>query len=147
MAEFLTFKGSSSWVPFRIESMQILKCSTVFCLCLNFDLQALQRALAVKQLLDPMFWQSHENNLMPSSRIEQQSHSKEDNESKGISWKVVWVLLRKVMDSQWLHLVPLLHRTNFWELHLMVLFILQSLSPGRDSQPQVVVVRLKVRKI
>ncbi|KAG0556564.1 hypothetical protein KC19_11G062900 [Ceratodon purpureus] len=105
--------------------------------------KALQRALAIKQLLDPKFWQACQNNLTPSSRIEQQSHSKIDNESKGISWKVVWVLLRKVMDFQWLNLVPLLHRKNFWELHLMVLFILQSLLPGRESHPQAVVVRLK----
>lgn len=91
-----------------------------------------------------MFWQSHQDNLTPSSTTEQSPYTKEEqNESKGISWKVVWILLRKVMDSQWLHLVPLLQRKNAWELHLVVLFILQSLSPGGDSHPQAVVVRLK----
>jgi len=103
--------------------------------------QAFQRALAIKQLVDPMFWQSHQNNLIPSSTIAQSPYS--ENDSKGVSWKVVWTLLRKVMDSQWLHLVPLLHRKKAWELHLVVLFILQSLSPGGDSHPQAVVVRLK----
>jgi hypothetical protein len=89
-----------AWLPFASKvckffdaDMELPKSLTVWCLYWNFDLQALQRALAIKQLLDPMFWQSHRNNLMPSSRIEQQSHLTEDIEFKGISWKVVWVLL------------------------------------------------------
>lgn len=125
--------------------MELPKSLTISFVCLNIDPQALQRAFAIKLLLDPNFWESHQFNLMPLHTIERKE-LKELKDSTGLSWKVVWVLIRKVMDSQWLYLVPLLRRENFWELHLVVLFILQSLSPGKDSRPQAVVVRLKVLK-
>uniref|UniRef100_A0A7I4BIE9 Uncharacterized protein n=1 Tax=Physcomitrium patens TaxID=3218 RepID=A0A7I4BIE9_PHYPA len=124
---------------------QVLEIWSQICIS-SFDksdnVKALQRAFAIKLLLDPNFWESHQFNLMPLHTIERKE-LKELKDSTGLSWKVVWVLIRKVMDSQWLYLVPLLRRENFWELHLVVLFILQSLSPGKDSRPQAVVVRLK----
>lgn len=80
----------------------------------------------------------------PFSKLVLVGEEQGDDELKSFSWKVVWTLLQKMLDCQWLQLLPLLHRKNALELHLVVLHILQYLSPDKDSRPQAVVVRLKV---
>ena len=106
--------------------------------------QALQKTLAIRLLLDPSFWQRHQRVRGPFNMPVQLANSEQDNEESGLSWKLVWILLRKVLDFQWLQLVPLLHRKDACDLQLVVLGVLQFLSPDIDSRPQTVVNRLKV---
>lgn len=70
--------------------------------------------------------------------------SEEARGHQGLSWKVVWKGLHKVLDVQWLQILPLMHREGAWELRLAVPTVLQLLNPDGTTRPQAVADRLKV---
>ncbi len=113
-------------------------------LAVSSNEQALMKLLAVRQLLDPRFWQNHlpvQEHVTRSSVATDSEQNDEDME--GLTSKLVLQLVRKELDFHWLQLLLLLHRKDAWNLQLVVLGLLQLLSPDKGLQPQAITARLK----
>ncbi|CAM6096311.1 unnamed protein product [Calypogeia fissa] len=110
------------------------------------DEQALQIILAMRQLLDCDFWLNYHVLLGSSSQYATAIPivaSEDACGHQGLSWKVVWKGLHKVLDVQWLQILHLMHREGAWDLRLAVLTVLQLLNPDGTTRPQAVADRLK----
>lgn len=101
----------------------------------------------MRQLLDLDFWQNYHTLLgsLPQSASAISIVAAEEGcRHHGLSWKVVWKGLHKVLDVQWLLILLLMHREGAWELKLAVLRVLQLLNQDGTIRPQAVADRLKV---